>query len=462
MKLGAHDLSLIDQNEQGRITSDVKRYKMHNDWNPTDKRFGGDIAILELTMHIQFSEYIRPICLPEIDLTKIVNGSLVGWGYYDNSKIVSNVPRKVELNIIPDGDCFRDEERVVSISTKNMFCAGKKGVAVCPGDSGSGFYGSINGKYYLRGLVSSAAIADECSKGKLALYSDIVEYMEFITSVSEIVSIKSRSSLVSTFISPILNILIDQFSFTEPEVRRSNRADLNCVDHGYAYCCILKNFTITSTNIQINSIRTIHEASKYNNNVTFLHFWVENTDHLVNFQDGLVHQTFPNLIAYVIEGYERGSPHLKNNNINLRNNLVRSNFRGVHKIKRLGINHCDVERLPEDLFYDLTSLENVNLNDNNIRELPTKLLINNPRLKVFSAQNNVIEIIPSDFFKKNPKLWVVQLNDNNIAEIGVNFKMFNNLDFVALIGNVCVNREFDVKKIGKDIFNELFINCRMQ
>lgn len=130
--LGAHDFT--DQFEEGRVSSGVKESKIHDSWNPSVIEFGGDVAILKLSNLVTFSEYIRPVCMPDVKITQISIGILAGWGYYDNSGTVSSEPRKVELDIISDGQCFREDQRLVAISTNEMFCAGRRGVAVCPGD----------------------------------------------------------------------------------------------------------------------------------------------------------------------------------------------------------------------------------------------------------------------------------------------------------------------------------------
>lgn len=155
---------------------------MHDNWNPSNIEFGGDIAVLELTNRVLFNEYVRPVCLPEVRVTDIKSGTIAGWGYFDNSQKVSNVPRKVDLLIVPDGQCFRDDQRLLRISSPEAFCAGKRGVGVCPGDSGSGLYVVKDKKFYVRGVVSSAAV-DQCSDGYLALYSDISKYLDFIRDV---------------------------------------------------------------------------------------------------------------------------------------------------------------------------------------------------------------------------------------------------------------------------------------
>lgn len=229
----------------------------------------------------------------------------------------------------------------------------------------------------------------------------------------------------------------------------SSTANLNCLDHGYAYCCVLKDFVIKSANTQISNLRTTHEPGKSSSNVKFLHFWVKNTDYLPNFLDGLMAQTLPNLEAYVVEGFVRGNTNMESNNINLRNTLKRENFRGFSKIKRLGINYCNIEILNEDVFYELIGLENLNLHSNNIRQLPAKLLIKNPKLNVLQAQNNAIETIPANFFDSNPKLWYVEFKNNKLKKIGVEFKKFNNLHKVHLQGNICIDEIFEVEKLSR-------------
>lgn len=160
----------------------VHLIKINEKWDHLKAAFEGDIAVLELTFEVTINNYVRPVCLPEVSISNNSNAkrTLVGWGFYDNSNQISDIPRKIELNIIPDGPCFRVDGRLLPVSSDDMFCAGKKGVSVCSGDSGSGFYVEQDGKFYLKGIVSVAG-ADECGDGFLALYSDVEKYMDFIS-----------------------------------------------------------------------------------------------------------------------------------------------------------------------------------------------------------------------------------------------------------------------------------------
>lgn len=175
--LGGHDLS--QQFENGRQTIAVKRIKMHNDWNPSERKFSNDIAVITLLNPVSYSNFIRPICIPSKKL-HFSSGTVAGWGIIDDHDTMSNLPRKVELPILSDGDCFRNDPRLALISWPESFCAGKVGSGVCRGDSGSGLYVKENGQYFLKGIVSSS-VASLCSETYLVLYTEISAYEDFIT-----------------------------------------------------------------------------------------------------------------------------------------------------------------------------------------------------------------------------------------------------------------------------------------
>lgn len=172
---------MSDEFEEGRILIGVKKYKVHNEWDSSTYDYEGDIAVLLLNGQAPFSRFIRPVCVSENnDMTNMNSGTLAGWGQYDDSEQQSNLPRKIDLDVIPNKQCFKLESRLKLASGDGMFCAGKKGVAVCSGDSGSGLYVNIKGKFYLRGLVSSS-VRTRCSEGYVALYTDVLKYLDFIS-----------------------------------------------------------------------------------------------------------------------------------------------------------------------------------------------------------------------------------------------------------------------------------------
>lgn len=180
--LGAHNLN--DATEPEKKSVRVVEIKMHKTWNAPDmSSYQGDIALLVLGDAVKFTDYIRPICLSS-NLPTITDGIVAGWGRQENQKLgTSNkIPRKIDIPIVEDKICY---EKFVSLSKggwNKSFCAGRKNVSVCDGDSGSGFYVKLNGRFYLKGIVSNSALHDQCVDGYYAIYADAVKYHPFITS----------------------------------------------------------------------------------------------------------------------------------------------------------------------------------------------------------------------------------------------------------------------------------------
>lgn len=170
-------------NELGRITVNVEEIKLHEEWDPFQPKFEGDIAFLKLAKSVNFDDYIRPICLPKSDVLDIKNGDVVGWGVVDDYNNIANTPREVNLPIVDSIECLQRDQGLLQVAWKDSFCAGRDGAGVCKGDSGSGFYVEKGGKFYLRGIVSSST-RKKCSKTDLAMYTDIYKYLSFINGVS--------------------------------------------------------------------------------------------------------------------------------------------------------------------------------------------------------------------------------------------------------------------------------------
>lgn len=181
--LGAHNLKRPV--EQGKISPVVKSIEIHDAWNPNVVEFEGDIAVIKLSGKVPINEFIRPVCLADPKLhVNILNGTVVGWGYHDETNSVSSVPKKVQLPILGDRDCLKRAPGLLSIISHDLFCAGKERAGVCQGDSGSGFYIEVNGTVFLRGIVSSSSLTtSSCSEANNALYSDILKNIDFLAKV---------------------------------------------------------------------------------------------------------------------------------------------------------------------------------------------------------------------------------------------------------------------------------------
>lgn len=149
--------------------------------------------MIKLKKAVTFNEYIQPVCLPTEDVVKIKNGTIVGWGFYDGNYEVSHTPRKVRVQIQKQLDCTRTIPSFTrAFDETTMFCSGKDGLAVCQVDGGSGFYVEKNGKFYVRGILSSGSAAN-CSKMRYLFYSDILKNLKFLDMIKNLKSTKKLS-----------------------------------------------------------------------------------------------------------------------------------------------------------------------------------------------------------------------------------------------------------------------------
>lgn len=74
--LGAYNL---DQKvERGVQQRDVEEIYLHPDWRAFSEKYDADLAILVLHRIVEFTNFIRPICMPDDDPPVDTLGSIVG------------------------------------------------------------------------------------------------------------------------------------------------------------------------------------------------------------------------------------------------------------------------------------------------------------------------------------------------------------------------------------------------
>lgn len=74
--LGAYNLDV--KIERGAQQRDVEQIFVHPDWRVFSEKYDADIAIFVLSEIIEFTKYIRPICLPDDDPPIDAKASIVG------------------------------------------------------------------------------------------------------------------------------------------------------------------------------------------------------------------------------------------------------------------------------------------------------------------------------------------------------------------------------------------------
>lgn len=179
--LGAYNFG--ENREKHRQIAKIDKIKLHESWRSDGHNYEGDIAVITLKKTITFNKYIKPICLSS-DLSGINNAAVTGWGLTENNTL-PNTPRKIDIPILTDKKCYETDYKLARIGWDKSLCAGKRGVSVCKGDSGSALYVEKDNRFYLRGIVSSKIqiFNEACVESYLAIYSDVTKYIDFIDSI---------------------------------------------------------------------------------------------------------------------------------------------------------------------------------------------------------------------------------------------------------------------------------------
>lgn len=145
-----------------------------------------------------------------------LTGTVVGFGQSeDKSKIHETIPRKLEVQIESNDECFLKSYELAKISSNRTFCGGaKKGEGPCRGeklivkkklfiyfnfifllgDSGSGLFIKIGSSFFLKGIVSSSLFDDRgnCDVNKFAIYTDVPKFIRWINKPEDPTSIHPK------------------------------------------------------------------------------------------------------------------------------------------------------------------------------------------------------------------------------------------------------------------------------
>ncbi|XP_072316578.1 suppressor of tumorigenicity 14 protein homolog [Eucyclogobius newberryi] len=162
----------------------IRRIITHQDYNQMN--FDYDIALLELSEPLEFTNSIQPICLPSSSHVFPAGMScwVTGWGAMREGGRAAQVLQKASVKIINDTVCNTVTEGQV---TSRMMCSGflAGGVDACQGDSGGPLVCfEESGKWFQAGIVSWG---EGCARRmKPGVYSRLTKLREWIKSETEI------------------------------------------------------------------------------------------------------------------------------------------------------------------------------------------------------------------------------------------------------------------------------------
>ncbi|XP_063040688.1 serine protease 27-like [Engraulis encrasicolus] len=150
--LGFQDLSGFNNNA---VTIPVSRIIRHPSFSSST--FNNDIALLQMSAPVTFTDYIRPVCLA--DGNSVFHTSteswVTGWGHIKEgvSNPAPGTLQEVDVPVIGNRQCKCYYGRYI---TNNMICAGyvAGGKDACQGDSGGPMVIEQNSVWIQSGIVS--------------------------------------------------------------------------------------------------------------------------------------------------------------------------------------------------------------------------------------------------------------------------------------------------------------------
>lgn len=187
VRLGLYELSSMTRNTQEHR---VQRIQRHDNYTGTSYKH--DIALLFLRTVVEFSDYVQPICLWELqkhgrgeDLVGVVSG----WGLTEYDVLADRL-KSARMPMVGYLECLESDRDLFSqVIFEGMFCAGLTNrTNVCNGDSGGAFAVNVNGTWIARGIISFTGLKDSsvtlCNPESLAGFVNIPQYVEWIETVA--------------------------------------------------------------------------------------------------------------------------------------------------------------------------------------------------------------------------------------------------------------------------------------
>ncbi|XP_021711070.1 serine protease easter [Aedes aegypti] len=175
----------------GIIDVKPKRIIVHPDYKADSVSQHHDIGLIELDQPVEFTTFIRHICLPDKGSGKIATKfSVCGWGRTDffsrgkGTNVPSPIKLKTSLPYFDHGKCSEiyQQQRLQLIN--GQICAGGRNARdTCSGDSGSPLmsFDTKKAAWILSGLVSMGP--QNCGTvGKPGIYTNVNEYVPWIKS----------------------------------------------------------------------------------------------------------------------------------------------------------------------------------------------------------------------------------------------------------------------------------------
>ncbi|XP_061393226.1 serine protease 7 [Musca vetustissima] len=189
IRLGEYDINqeidcIADDCNQKVVEVGYEQLIPHPQYDVRNTNNHHDIALIRLDRNIEYSDFIRPVCLPlsETREAPINPGDLLvvaGWGRTLEAR-QSNVKKQLAIPVTDHNACTRKyATKKVNLISSQLCAGGEFAKDSCDGDSGGPLMRQSHMKrWYLEGVVS---FGNRCGlEGWPGVYTRVVDYIPWI------------------------------------------------------------------------------------------------------------------------------------------------------------------------------------------------------------------------------------------------------------------------------------------
>ncbi|XP_073672627.1 trypsin-1-like [Garra rufa] len=154
--------------------------------NFTLPNLDNDIALIQLSSSVAFSDYIRPVCLAAAGSVFAAGTEswVTGWGLLQpNGTKLPDILQEVMIPVVNDSDCINAYGGVNISITNNMVCAGllkQGGKGACQGDSGGPMVSRKGSMWIQSGIVSFGIVCADPTFP--SVFARVSQYQDWIKS----------------------------------------------------------------------------------------------------------------------------------------------------------------------------------------------------------------------------------------------------------------------------------------
>ncbi|XP_031354798.1 phenoloxidase-activating factor 3-like [Photinus pyralis] len=157
---------------------DIEEAVPHADFDKDTSK--NDIGLIRLSRNVEYSDYIRPICLPTPNSRVIRGGeelALSGWGLLSDGGNLTEVKKKILATAVCLRQCNRFYRTFDKVLDRNNICAIETVSYSCHGDGGGPLMMSVRSQWEVVGLLLFGV---RCDATTPSVYLNVKNYVGWI------------------------------------------------------------------------------------------------------------------------------------------------------------------------------------------------------------------------------------------------------------------------------------------